>query len=184
MASEEPRPNVKEELTTNIQLGIYVPAPVMKPKEWKVGSAGNVGKENQVARKRSKRSLSADYSVDGSELQTTRIKKQKVSFSVAKEESPPREVEEMDKTEREKVSDGKKRKRLKKGRRQLGGKANSSTAAKTHADRGMALDYLRQWDTDIASWTFRKKTQYWLLQNACDKSQVSQYVRSTLYRLQ
>ncbi len=40
--------------------------------------------------------------------------------------------------------------------------------------RTNALDYLRQWDTDRQLWSFKKKLQYWLLNNMYDKKQVSQ----------
>ncbi len=40
--------------------------------------------------------------------------------------------------------------------------------------RSNALGYLRQWDTDRQLWSFKKKLQYWLLNNMYDKKQVSQ----------
>ena len=39
----------------------------------------------------------------------------------------------------------------------------------------VALDYLHLWNTDRKLWSFRKKTQYWLLQNLYDKKQVCVY---------
>lgn len=36
----------------------------------------------------------------------------------------------------------------------------------------VALEYLHLWNTDRKRWSFRKKTQYWLLQNMYDKRQV------------
>lgn len=38
--------------------------------------------------------------------------------------------------------------------------------------RDSALEYLRLWDEDKAKWTFKKKTQFWLLQNMYNKSKV------------
>lgn len=35
-----------------------------------------------------------------------------------------------------------------------------------------ALEYLQQWSTDRTNWSFRKKTQFWLLQNMYNKKQV------------
>lgn len=56
-------------------------------------------------------------------------------------------------------------------------KANSSDAGKgsTKAVLGQkeALDYLKSWHSDKESWSFKKKAQYWLLQNAYKKEMIS-----------
>lgn len=40
----------------------------------------------------------------------------------------------------------------------------------------VALEYLHLWNTDRKQWSFRKKAQYWLLQNLYDKKQVRIYI--------
>ena len=40
-------------------------------------------------------------------------------------------------------------------------------------DKTSASQYLELWDSDRANWSFRKKTQYWLLQNMYFKHSVS-----------
>ena len=39
-------------------------------------------------------------------------------------------------------------------------------------DKQMAADYLILWDTNRRKWSFKKKTQYWLLQNMYEKQKV------------
>lgn len=39
-------------------------------------------------------------------------------------------------------------------------------------DQESASEYLTLWDTDRCKWSFKKKTQYWLLQNMYDKQKV------------
>lgn len=38
-----------------------------------------------------------------------------------------------------------------------------------------ALEYLRHWKEENDKWSFKKKTQYWLLQNMYDRTKVSFY---------
>lgn len=44
---------------------------------------------------------------------------------------------------------------------------------KLSVDKASAAEYLVLWDTDRSSWSFKKKTQYWLLQNMYFKEHVS-----------
>ena len=50
---------------------------------------------------------------------------------------------------------------------------NTSQSDKMAGNRDNALQYLRTWQTDLSSWSFRKKIQYWLLKNMFDKTKVS-----------
>lgn len=42
-------------------------------------------------------------------------------------------------------------------------------------DKSSALEYLILWDTNRCKWSFKKKTQYWLLQNMYDRQKVCGY---------
>ena len=42
-------------------------------------------------------------------------------------------------------------------------------------DKFAAADYLGLWSQSRDQWSFRKKTQYWLLQNMYDKKKVNNY---------
>ena len=44
-----------------------------------------------------------------------------------------------------------------------------------HIRRQVALSYLRQWKEDREVWSFKKKPQYWLLNNFYSKAQVLYY---------
>ena len=43
---------------------------------------------------------------------------------------------------------------------------------KSAVDKASASEYLEQWDHDRTNWSFKKKTQYWLLQNMFFKAHV------------
>jgi len=44
---------------------------------------------------------------------------------------------------------------------------------KSTVDKASASEYLEQWDRDRRNWSFKKKTQYWLLRNMFFKAHVS-----------
>lgn len=154
---------------TNIQIGVYIPTQPIQTVNGKIlkTTAGKLetehSKENhetESSGRSRKGRVHSDNLGEDSEVQVTNIS------------SRVPEVAEMScngGTEMgvKSVSCKNKRKRSKKGQKSSGLKRT-----KTGSDREDALDYLHRWNRDISSWSFRKKTQYWLLQNACDKSQV------------
>ena len=151
---------------SNIQLGIFIPTQAVDGKKLEA-AAGRVdakrSRENHVTESsgRIRKRFHSDNLDEDTELQTTNKKhrvqqSEEVPFNGGRTE-----------TELKSVSRKNKRKRLKKGQ-----KLSSSQRTKAGIDREAALEYLRKWDRDISSWTFKKKTQFWLLKNAFDKSQV------------
>ena len=48
-----------------------------------------------------------------------------------------------------------------------------STATESGVSQESALEYLRLWKEERESWSFKKKTQYWLLQNIYDRTKVN-----------
>jgi hypothetical protein len=64
------------------------------------------------------------------------------------------------------------------------GKAIEPTAGVDHAEsnggvgKDAAAQYLLLWNLQRDQWTFKKKTQYWLLQNMFDKKKVSSLMES------
>ena len=64
----------------------------------------------------------------------------------------------------------KKKRRLEKKRE--GSRDGVQKEAGGSVDKESASEYLNLWDTDRCNWSFKKKTQYWLLQNMYDKQQV------------
>lgn len=174
---------LEEEVSTNIQLGIFIPKDVQMKKEKKGDfQATEVRKKGQKKVKEEENAMTVHSSKDVEKTSRKRavkfeevegcldghLKKNKISTSehMSLEEGS-------DRTEQKKVRT---RRRIK-IRRAKNVKRKLSQAglqlSKTGIDREIALDYLRQWDSDRSKWAFRKKSQYWLLQNACDKSQVS-----------
>lgn len=156
------------DISTNIQLGIFLPTTVngKRAKSWGATSgtvAADHGKRKPTtgsAGKTRKRKLRVDCSVEDNRLQLAR------TVSPDGQELLPN-VEEG----RESASSSSKRRKWRK-RMPKQSRVSTLNSAKTAADKESPLDYLHRWDRDITSWTFRKKTQYWLLQNACDKSKV------------
>ena len=59
------------------------------------------------------------------------------------------------------------------GQRKAGGSVDSKSAS----------EYLMLWDTDRCNWSFKKKTQYWLLQNMYDKQKVCDYLSNLFVHL-
>lgn len=164
---EDSRLQVGEEDYANILLGIFIPTQIVNGKKAKkrkpASGTANCGNGIESSGKSRKRRFSSDHFVEDSRLKS---KRQKVPEVKELSHNKGEEVEVKS------VSHKKMKKRPKNGRKQS--QDSSSTSAKTATDREDALDYLHRWDWGISSWTFRKKTQYWLLQNACNKSQVRQ----------
>ena len=49
---------------------------------------------------------------------------------------------------------------------------NTSDISSSGVNQETALEYLRLWKEDRERWSFKKKTQYWLLQNMYDRTKV------------
>lgn len=152
---------------TNIQLGIFFPTPVNGKKAKRLGpTSGTVhakGKPIAKSGKTRKRKLRVDGSVNDHGLQLARTVELKGTGG--KELSPNAEKG------REPASGSSKKRKWPK-RKPKQSRVSTLNSPKIAADRECPLDYLHRWDREISSWTFRKKTQYWLLQNACNKSKV------------
>ena len=156
--------------SSGIRIGIFVPSVVSsKRKKKEVGNKKNKEWENEneetessgITNKKVSRRRGRDSSVEG--FEETVVKRSKAS---TEEDSPPMEESTITKQRkwRSNISCKKRRKGQEFTMPQPTGKGT---------DRESALHYLQQWDSDRDNWSFKKKTQYWLLQNACDKSQVS-----------
>ena len=169
----------EEEVSHNIQLGIFIPQGVHKKKKKEELQAAVVKKNGQKKGQLSKEEMpvhrlkdiektSRKRTVKFEEVEDGHLKKNKVSATghMSSEEGPDRTKQKKVRTRRRV-----KTRRAKNAKRKLSQAGHQLT--ETGMDRDIALDYLRQWDSDRSKWTFRKKSQYWLLQNACDKSQVS-----------
>lgn len=61
------------------------------------------------------------------------------------------------------------RKRQKKKKANVG----PTPAVPEDKKRTLALEYLHLWTIDKGAWSFKKKSQYWLLNNMYNKAQVS-----------
>lgn len=167
----------EEEVSTNIQLGIFIPQGVQKEKKKGTAVVKKNGQRKGQLLKEEENEMPVHSLKDVDKTSRKRaldghLKKSKVSATehMSSEEGPDRTKQKKVRTRRRV-----KTRRAKNARRQLSQADHQLT--KTGMDRETALDYLRQWDSDRSKWAFRKKSQYWLLQNACDKSQVS----SSLY---
>ena len=154
----------EEETETNIKLGIFIPTQTVNERATAGRLEAKCSKENRVTKSSGsrKRRVHSDNLGEDSEVQLTN----KSSQVPEVEEVPYDRGTEM---EVKSVSRKNKQKRSKKRQ-----KPSALKRTKAGTDREDALDYLHRWDRDISSWSFRKKTQYWLLQNACDKSQVKE----------
>lgn len=153
---------------TNIQLGIFLPAPVNGKKAKRLGpTSGTVSadhaKGKPIAKSAGKRKLRADCSVNDHGLQSARTVKLK---------GPGSEELLTNVEKRREPASGSSKKRKWPKRKPKQSRVSTLNSPKIAADRECPLDYLHRWDRDISLWTFRKKSQYWLLQNACDKSKV------------
>lgn len=151
--------SVAEEPVTNIQLGIFLPTPLNGRKAKKLSGTVDAdhSKKKLIAKSAGKsreRKVRLDSRVDGYRLQLVEAKKAKADG---------------DKLLPSEGTSGSSKKRKRPKRKQ---KQSKISTLKAVVDIESALDYLHKWDRDISMWTFRKKTQYWLLQNACDKSKV------------
>lgn len=64
------------------------------------------------------------------------------------------------------------------GRDNVGGDDVENTGENTEeitgVDKLTAAEYLMLWDSDRDKWSFKKKTQFWLLKNMYDKKKVNQ----------
>ena len=172
---------LEEEVSTNIQLGIFIPKDVQIKKKKGDFQATEVRKKGQKKVKEEENAMTVPSSKDVEKTSRKRavkfeevegrldghLKKNKISTS---EHMSLEEVS--GRTEQKKVRTRRRIRRAKNVKRKLS--QAGLQLCKTGVDRETALDYLRQWDSDRSKWAFRKKSQYWLLQNACDKSQVSQ----------
>lgn len=174
--------------STNIQLGIkfFVPksvekenANMNKKKTKKVQVAAEASFEKKknsrhpsstLKRKRELSTLETeepDSFAESTELLPTDTKKKKFSGT---KECVPCEDEGVNETTVLKRSP-KRKKQVPKAQKN---KNSNTLVSKTNGNNKVAaLDYLCQWEKDRSSWAFRKKTQYWLLQNALDKSEAS-----------
>ena len=168
--------------STSIQLGVFIPklpqtvntGKKAKNQNTKSTSGallephGDQGDGPSIKSRKREESVSYDDDdelVNGRDLPARTKRHKEVAF------------EEVSPTEREGakqvvVSQKKqKRKRQHKGKK-IQNAGSLEGRAKTAVEGVSALDYLHKWNSGITSWTFRKKTQYWLLKNMCDKSQV------------
>ena len=84
-------------------------------------------------------------------------------------DSRPTEID----VDSEQIPNNKKRKKKKRKKKKHTSEALEEDRESGVSDRDRALEYLRRWDRGSDGWSFRKKTQYWLLQNAYDKTKVS-----------
>ena len=154
--------------STNIQLGIFLPSPLNGTKAKRLRpTSGTVGADHangkpiaESAGKTRKRRSRADSSV----------KEQLAGIVKLKGPGGEELLPNLEKRRESAAGSSKKRKWTK--RKPKRSRVSTLNSPKIAADKECPLDYLHKWDRDISSWTFRKKTQYWLLQNACDKSKV------------
>ena len=146
--------------TLSIQLGIFIPSPNVAVNKQKINTSKTDHSHKADRKRRNGTTLdSPDQNSSGDERLHTAAagaKRRRKEMESANEGLPDengtlREVE--DRTTPRK----KKRKRTRKGREE-------NDVARTMS-RERALEYLRQWDTDLPNWSFRKKAQYWLLKN-------------------
>lgn len=155
--------------STNIQLGIFLPSPLngtkakrLRPTSGTVGADHAKGKPiAESAGKTRKRRSRADSSVKDHRLQLAGTVKLK----------GPGDEELLPNVEKGREQGSSKKRKWTK-RKPKRSRVSTLNSPKMAADKECPLDYLHKWDRDFSSWTFRKKTQYWLLQNACDKSKV------------
>lgn len=167
----------------NIQLGIFVPSQnVEKAREPK-------------ASERDGPRQSVDSDKDGSSKESSRKpgEKRKRSESMSSPPSDPGDEEEPTRNgveENNNTSSGetllmnekrKRKKRSKKKRKQT--HTGSITVTESVKDQAeTALEYLEMWESGGGSseWTFKKKTQLWLLHNTYDKKKVNSLTTNAL----
>ena len=155
--------------SSSLRIGIFVPSVVSsKVKKKEVGYKENKEwKENEatessvIINKKVSRKRERNTSGDGSE--EIMVKRSKAS---TEEDLPPKEESAITKQR-------KWRNNISRRKRKKGQESTKPQPTSNGTDRVSALHYLQQWDSDRDNWSFKKKTQYWLLQNVCDKAQVS-----------
>lgn len=155
--------SVAEEPATNIQLGIFLPTPLNGRKAKKLSGTVDADHSKKKPIPKSTGKLRVESRVEEGRLQLVKTMRVKADG----DKLLPSEGKRLEEGE---LTSGSSKKRKRSKRKQKQSKVSTS---KTVVDKEGALDYLHKWDRDISTWMFRKKTQYWLLQNACDKSKVA-----------
>lgn len=170
----------REDDTSSIQLGIYVPKQTANKERTKMSKTGSTSvldsdKERTSTNKDTsgKRRKRAKVGVEEvGKRARVEVDEQRESAMVDVEQVlPPNNHEH----EQIKSTDATQKKRWKRKHRRKD-KESTNESGKMSANRDSALQYLHTWHRDPGSWSFKKKTQYWLLKSMYDKSQVSQCV--------
>ena len=165
-------PTQEEEVdTSKIQLGIFVPSQTVQRNSTKKRS-----KKQQSARGEELETTGGQENTEESR-QRTRGKRKRLDSSDGVNDRTPDQPSADERTENDTESGPtaakSKRKRKRRKNKAKQSKVGSTAGSLMATDQQRALDYLSSWDSGSDGWTFRKKTQYWLLQNAYDKSKVS-----------
>ena len=171
MTGDQQLVEVEDYETTNIQLGIFIPSQTpLRKKAKKLKTAlqpetngAEEGDGETSGRRRRKKRNRLD-SEDSSTDSTPTARPTDIDV-----DSRPTEID----VDSEQIPNNKKRKKKKRKKKKHTSETSEEDRESGVSDRDRALEYLRRWDRGSDGWSFRKKTQYWLLQNAYDKTKVS-----------
>ena len=175
-----PQEEPEDDLPTNIQLGIFIPPPTT--------TTTTTTTHQKRQQKKLKTTNSVQLEANGDQVDheaatefsgRSRGKRKRLDSRDSEEDVTPdtptakrhEKQPELEKDEKDLTKT--KRKKRQKKKRKLPAREGSSGSTGVTTDKDRALEYLSSWDSGSNGWTFRKKTQYWLLQNTYDKNKVS-----------
>ena len=160
----DPAAQAEEPDTTNIQLGIFIPAETRGRRTAKKLNSDSSGKRLDASSEVER--LRVEQGASGRNREK---RKRTVLEEESEEEVAPAATAQEGDSNSVLATPRKRRKRRKKHKQKtLSGSGNDGGC-----EGERALQYLAAWDRDRDNWSFRKKTQHWLLQNAYDKKKVS-----------
>lgn len=179
-----PQEEPEDDLSTNIQLGIFIPPPT---------TTTTTSQKRQQKKLRTTSSVQLEANGDQVDHESatefsgrSRGKRNRLDSGDSEGDVTPdaptakRHEKEPELEKDEKYLAKTKRKKRQKKKRKLPTREGSSRSSDVTTDKDRALEYLTSWDSGSNGWTFRKKTQYWLLQNAYDKNKVSLCKKKTV----
>ena len=157
----------------NIQLGIFVPPQTTKIRKRPKQPRTSVEPESNKSDQENNRT---NAETNGK----TRGKRKRLDSTESVDDETPstpgaKRLE--NNTESEETSGKVKRKRKKRKKKRQPTKEEPSVSNGGATEKERALEYLTSWDSGSSGWTFRKKIQYWLLQNAYDRHKVSLWIK-------
>ena len=157
----------------NIQLGIFIPPQTTKIRKRPKQPRTSVESESKIDQENNETNVETNGTARGK-------RKRLDSVESVDDESPstPGAKRLEHNTESKETSGKSKRKRKKRKKKRKPTKEEPSVSNAGATEKERALEYLTSWDSGSSGWTFRKKIQYWLLQNAYDRHKVSLWIKN------